>query len=318
MQKITGQFANLQELNCVTKNMYIYSLLIFKGFSMRRLSVYLLLACGVLFSALASAGEVFLETFKSEAIGRDYKYTVYLPDAYKAGTQSYPILYLLHGAGGDENEWLAKGGLRETMDAMIARRLIQPMVVVMPGHTGAWWVDGAKEKGETALVKEVMPHAEAKYRVTAATGGRLIAGLSAGGYGTLNLMMKYPKMFAAAAILSPAIYDPVPPNHSSGVRNPPFQKDGKFDADLWKSLNYPVHIEGYKKSGTIVPLYINSGDHDTFGIALQSATLYEKLRLHQPRAIEFRVVDGDHEWMVWRDTLGDALQFMHARLGEKK
>jgi enterochelin esterase-like enzyme len=188
------------------------------------------------------------------------------------------------------------------------------MLVVMPGHTAAWWVDGAKEKGETALVKEVMPHAEKNYRIDATSSNRLIAGLSAGGYGTLNLVLKYPQMFAAAAILSPAIYDPVPPSHSSGVRNPPFQKDGKFDADLWKSLNYVSHIEAYKKSGVIVPLYINSGDHDTFGIALQAAMLYERLRLHQPGKVEFRVVDGDHEWMVWRDTLADALQFMNARI----
>lgn len=268
--------------------------------------------------ALSHAGEIVTETFRSEAIGRDYKYTVYLPDSYKNDTKRYPVLYLLHGAGGDENEWIAKGGARETMDALIARKLIAPMIVVMPGHTGAWWVDGAKEKGETALVKEVMPHAEGKYRIDAVRSNRLIAGLSAGGFGALNLVMKYPQMFAASAILSPAIYDPVPPSHSSGVRNPPFQKDGKFDAELWKSLNYVTHIDGYKKSGTIVPLYINSGDHDTFGIALQAAMLYERLRLHQPGAIELRVVDGDHEWMVWRDTLGDALQFMNARIAGLK
>ena len=264
----------------------------------------------LIFATTAFAGEVFLETFRSEALGRDYKYTVYLPDSYKKDDKKYPILYLLHGAGGDENEWLAKGGLRETMDAMIARRLIKPMVVIMPGHTAAWWVDGAKEKGETALVKEVMPHAEAKYRIDAARSNRLIAGLSAGGFGALNLIMKYPQMFAASAILSPAVYDPVPPSHSSGVRQPPFQKDGKFDADLWKSLNYVSHIEGYKKSGVIVPLYINTGDHDTFSIAFHAATLFERLRLHQPDAIELRIVNGDHEWMVWRDTLADALQFM--------
>jgi enterochelin esterase-like enzyme len=262
----------------------------------------------------AWAGEVFLETFRSESIGRDYKYTIYLPDSYKKDDKRYPILYLLHGAGGDENEWLTKGGLRETMDALIAQRLIRPMIVVMPGHTAAWWVDGAKEKGETALLKEVFPHAEGKYRVDAVPANRLIAGLSAGGYGSLNLMLKYPKMFAAAAIMSPAIYDPVPPGHSSGVRNPPFQKDGKFDPELWKSLNYVSHIDAYKKSGTIVPLYINSGDHDTFGIALQAAMLYERLRLHQPDAIELRVHNGDHEWMLWRDTLGDALKFMNERL----
>ena len=269
-------------------------------------------------NAGALAGEVLTEVFRSEAIGRDYKYTVYLPDSYKKDERRYPVLYLLHGAGGDENEWLAAGGLRATMDAMIARKLIQPLVVVMPGHTGAWWVDGAKEKGETALLREVMPHAEGKYRIDAVRGNRLIAGLSAGGYGSLNLVLKYPQMFAAAAILSPAIYDPVPPSHSSGVRNPPFQRDGKFDPELWKSLNYVSFIEGYKKSGTVVPLYINSGDHDTFGIALQAAMLYERLRLHQPDGIELRVVNGDHEWMVWRDSLGDALQFMNARIAGPK
>ena len=277
---------------------------------MNFLKRWVLSFAALIFATTAFAGEVFLETFRSEALGRDYKYTVYLPDSYKKDDKKYPILYLLHGAGGDENEWLAKGGLRETMDAMIARKLIKPMVVIMPGHTAAWWVDGAKEKGETALVKEVMPHAEAKYRIDAVRSNRLIAGLSAGGFGALNLIMKYPQMFAASAILSPAVYDPVPPSHSSGVRQPPFQKDGKFDADLWKSLNYVSHIEGYKKSGVIVPLYINTGDHDTFSIAFHAATLFERLRLHQPDAIELRIVNGDHEWMVWRDTLADALQFM--------
>ena len=280
------------------------------------LSLLALLALA--FSATAFAGEVFLETFRSQALGRDYKYTVYLPDSYQKDDKKYPILYLLHGAGGDENEWLAKGGLRETMDAMIARKLIKPMVVVMPGHTAAWWVDGAKEKGETALVKEVMPHAEAKYRIDAVRSNRLIAGLSAGGFGALNLIMKYPQMFAASAILSPAVYDPVPPSHSSGVRQPPFQKDGKFDAELWKSLNYVSHIEAYKKSGVIVPLYINTGDHDTFSIAFHAATLFERLRFHQPDAIELRIVNGDHEWMVWRDTLADALQFMTVRIAGPK
>src|SRR5205823_14741637 len=71
---------------------------------------------------ISQAGEVYLETFRSQAIGRDYKYTIYLPDDYKQGSRRYPVLYLLHGAGGDENEWLYKGGARETLDAMIARR----------------------------------------------------------------------------------------------------------------------------------------------------------------------------------------------------
>ena len=145
------------------------------------------------------------------------------------------------------------------MDAMIARNLIKPMVRIMPGHTAAWWVDGAKQQGKTAPVKEVMPHAEARYRIDAVRSNRLVAGLSAGGFGALNLVMNHPQMFTASAILSPAGDDPVPPSHSSAMRQPPVQKDGKFETDLYKSLSYVAHIEAYKKSGAIVPLYINSG-----------------------------------------------------------
>lgn len=281
------------------------------------LRVYVFFFATLAISGLAHAGEILTETFRSETLGRDYKFTVYLPDSYRKDDKRYPILYLLHGSGGDENDWLSKGGARETMDALIARRLIQPMIVVMPGHATAWWVDGATEKGETALIKDVIPHAEGKYRVHSVRGNRLVAGLSAGGYGALNLIFKYPLMFAAAAILSPAIYDPVPPSHSSSESNPQFQKEGKFDPALWKSLNYVSHIEAYKQAGIIVPLYIHSGDHDTLGIALQAAMLYEKLRLHQPDAVELRIVNGDHEWMLWRDTLPDALQFMSARIAAR-
>jgi enterochelin esterase-like enzyme len=278
-----------------------------------------LLGCLVclLVSCAALAGEIASETFRSDTLGRDYKYTVYLPDAYLAdkSQRRFPVLFLLHGANGDENEWVQKGGVRETLDALIGRRAIRPMVVVMPGHTQGWWVDGAKEKAETALLEDLMPQAAGKYRIETERKGRLIAGLSAGGGGVVNIIFKHPTMFAAAAALSPSVYDPLPPNNSSAVQHPPFQKEGKFDAETWKALNYPTWIEGYKQSGTIVPLYINSGDHDRFGIVVHAAVLYQRLLAHQPQAVAYRVVDGDHEWMVWRDTLGDALVFMDRYLG---
>ena len=88
---------------------------------MKHIRAWLLAVLGLAGGTLAHAGEVFLETFQSEALGRDYKYSVYVPDDYAKGEQRYPILYLLHGAGGNEVEWLQKGGVRETMDALIAR-----------------------------------------------------------------------------------------------------------------------------------------------------------------------------------------------------
>ena len=263
---------------------------------------------------LAQAAEVVLQVFHSELLNRDYRYQVYLPQGYAQQTRSYPVLYLLHGAGGDENEWLDSIGVRQTLDRMIEQGQIQPMVVVMPGHPQAWWVDGAREKGESALLQELMPQAEGRLRILANGRTRLLAGLSAGGYGALNLALKYTQRFAAVALFSPAIYDPLPPQHSSAMTQQPFQTAGRFDPQRWRSLGYTAHIDAYKRSGVKLPLYIMSGDRDTYGIALQSALLYEKLRLYQPGAMALRIVDGDHEGAVWHQALPEALLFLNAHL----
>ena len=86
--------------------------------------------------------------------------------------------------------------------------------------------------------------------------------------------------------------------------------EGKFEPETWKKLNYPAFIDAYFKKGIKVPLYINTGDHDKFDIAYHAAVLYQKLREYQPNKVEYRVVDGDHEWMVWETTIGDAMKYM--------
>ena len=74
----------------------------------RLLAIYL--AAIVLFATLtANAGEVMFSTMESQALARSYPYTIYLPDGYESGQLSYPVLYLLHGNGGNENNWIAKG-----------------------------------------------------------------------------------------------------------------------------------------------------------------------------------------------------------------
>jgi enterochelin esterase-like enzyme len=153
------------------------------------------------------------------------------------------VLYLLHGAGGNENEWLHLGGVRETMDALIARKA-DPADGRGDARPHPGLVDGrCAREGRDRLLKEVLPHAEGHYRIDAVRANRLVAGLSAGGHGALNLALKHPQLFAAAAILSPAIYDPCHPAHSAATRNHPFQKDGRFDPALWQSLLYTRYIE---------------------------------------------------------------------------
>lgn len=284
--------------------------------SIRQFLTLCLISLILIAAQLANAGEITLRKMASKVLAADYPYTIYLPNGYESGQLKYPVLYLLHGNGGNENSWIVKGQIRPTTDTLIGEGRIPPIIIVMPGHGTSWWVDGNKEPAETVLIKELIPHIDANFRTIDTRDGRMIAGLSAGGYGTVNAVFKYPELFASCAALSPAVYVPVPPSHSSANRVPPFQTDGKFDPASWERLNYPANWEAYKAKEIVVPMYINTGDHDTFSIAYHAALLFQKLFEYQPKEVEYRVVDGDHEWRIWRDTIGDALKYMTAYVSQ--
>ena len=156
-----------------------------------------------LFPLAAHAGEVATYSFPSETLGRDYAYTVYIPDGYADSDLIYPHMYLLHGSGGDETNWIVQGDAKSTLDRMIDAGTIPPAVVIMPGAQ-SWWVDGYNEAAATAFIDDLIPHVNDTWRVIDTREGRVIGGLSAGGYGTVNFVLNHPDLFAAGAALSPA------------------------------------------------------------------------------------------------------------------
>lgn len=281
---------------------------------MRALRSCVLLLIFLLVAAPGLGGTLTRHSFVSETLNRDYAYTVYLPDDYLISGVRYPILYLLHGSSGSEMSWPNSGKIKSTVDRLIDEGAIDPLIILMPGHNESWWADGNDEPAQTALLNDLFPYVENKYRTLGRREGRAVAGLSAGGFGTVNLILQFPEMFAAGAALSPAVYTPVPPSHSSAYRHKVFQTEGELDAQTWARLNWPAFINSYKSKGIKVPLYINSGDHDTFDIAYHAAYFYQAMREHQPDDVEYRVVDGDHQWPVWQNTIGDALQFIDGHL----
>lgn len=278
--------------------------------SIKSLFIVVLAAMAQLFSSPAAAGDITAHRFVSDTLNRDYAYTVYLPDGYQDDDLHYPALYLLHGSGGDENSWAVDGRALQTLDALIDAGEIPPMVVVMPGSL-SWWVDGYNENARTAFFEDLIPHIEQTWAVIPERKGRLVAGLSAGGYGAVNFALERPDLFAAASALSPAVYLPLPPLNSSAHRVATYQgEDGQFDPVMWEKLNYTNYIDAYMEQDQVVPLYINSGDHDVFNIAWHGAVLFNTLLAHQPGQVEFRVIDGDHEWPVWIEGLKESLPWM--------
>ncbi len=268
-------------------------------------------ATALLLASAADAGTIRKRTFPSRVLHREYAYAVYLPDGYDAGGRRYPVLYLLHGADADEDEWVRDGGIRERVDALIAAGAIPPALVVMPGQRDSWWVDGAGEKGETAFFAELLPDVAKNFRTLGTRSGRAVAGISAGGYGAVRYALKHPDLFGAAAALSPAVYEDEPPADSLARRLPPFLgPDGKFRRDLWRSLNYPALLDGYAAQPSRVPLYIVSGDRDALGIAAEAKALFRRMHAIQPGMTELHIVRGGHDWSVWTSTIGDAMRYM--------
>ena len=260
----------------------------------------------------ARAGTIEGAEFKSSVLGRSWAFNVYLPTGYDpAGPLRYPVLYLLHGNGADRNEWVAKGRIRRTADALIESGEMPPAIIVMPDAGTTWYVD-LKEPIESAFFLELIPVIEKNYRALATRDARVIGGLSMGAYGALRYALKYPEKFQAAALLSPAVYNPEPPENSSArhVRVFALQgTDGAFSPQVWKAYNYPALWDSFLRTGLKVPMYINAGDDDEFFIEVQALQLYELLRKNRQPA-ELRVVNGRHEWAVWESTVGDALRYV--------
>lgn len=259
----------------------------------------------------ALAGDLKRDSFASVQLRRDMPYWVYLPDGYDATKWRYPVLYLLHGAGGDESAWIEHGLIKEKADRLIARGDIPPTLIVMPGCRGCWWIDGAKDKAESAFWKDLVPTITRRYRTIESRRGRVIAGLSAGGYGTIRFALKYPGRVAAVAALGPAIYQVSPPADSSARIQPPFQDSkGAFSETSWRANNYPNLIERYFSQSARVPFYLVSGDNDRFGIAFETMEFYKRLYARQPELSELRIVDGDHSWDVWSSSIDNAMRYL--------
>ena len=280
-------------------------------FMTRQLAGCFVVLFAMIAASAAFASEIHRETVASRSLGQDMPFLVYVPDGYVESTENYPVLYLLHGIGDNEKTWTERAGLQAKADKLIATGVIPRALIVMPGCSRCWWTDSGKEKAETAFWSDLVPAVTSRYRTIDRREGRVIAGLSAGGYGALHLALKYPDRFAAAAAFSPAIYADTPPAASAARTSGAFLgTDGQFNLAVWTEQNYPRLLGRYFEQPKRVPLYLVSGDNDRLGIAFEAALCFKRLFEKQPELVELRVVDGDHSWAVWSNAVDDAMAYL--------
>lgn len=166
-------------------------------------------------------GTVSKVWYHSDALDLDRRLTVYTPAGYETSGKRYPVFYLLHGMGGDENAWSELGRTAQIMDNLIAQGKAKPMIVVMTnGNAALEAAPGESSLGFTApsmnlpktmegsfetAFPEVVKFIDKTYRTQANKKGRAIAGLSMGGFHSMHISKQYPDMFDYVGLFSAAI-----------------------------------------------------------------------------------------------------------------
>ncbi|WP_421796492.1 alpha/beta hydrolase [Haliscomenobacter sp.] len=252
-------------------------------------------------------------TLQSKILNMERKYAIYLPPDYETSSRSYPVLYLLHGAGDDQTGWVQFGEVQNITDKAIAEGKATPMIIVMPdantgrrGYantvTGTWLY-------EDFFFKELMPAVEKKYRIKAEKRFRAVAGLSMGGGGSFAYALHHPELFSSACPLSAATGPldleaakaQIKRGQDSTATAAQVEAYYKQQSALYMINNIP---DDQKKA---VRWYIDCGDDDFLfeGNSLVHIAMRKKEIPH-----EFRIRNGGHTWTYWREALPDVLAFI--------
>jgi enterochelin esterase-like enzyme len=226
-------------------------------------------------------GKAEVVEYDSTTVGNKRKATVYTPPGFNKDTK-YPVLYLLHGIGGTEDEW-PKGGAIPVLDNLYADKKAVPMIVVMPNGRAqpndraegdVFRTAPAFAKFEGDLLKDLIPFVEKTYPVKADRESRALAGLSMGGGQSLNFGLGNLDTFAWVGGFSSA------PNT-------------KKPEDLIKD-----HADAAKK---LKLLYVACGDKD--GLMRVSEGVHKMLD-EKKVPHEYRVIPGGaHDFKVWKSDL---------------
>ena len=238
-------------------------------------------------------GTVSKVWYNSPTAGFDRRLTVYTPAGYETSKAKYPVLYVLHGIGGDEDAWVTQGRATQILDNLIARGEAKPMIVVFtngniaceaaPLENADGYVNPTMSLPKTmegtfeTAFPEIVKFIDGRYRTIAKKQSRAVCGLSMGGFHTLNLSINYPDMFNYSGMFSAAI----------GVSDPTVS---------------PMYMDFDKKLDTYFAkkpalLWIGCGNTDF----LYQANLDFMKKLDQNGfKYTFMETDGGHIWKNWR------------------
>ena len=247
-------------------------------------------------------GTVSKVWYKSETAGFNRRLTVYTPAGYEVSKAKYPVLYVLHGIGGDEDAWVTQGRATQILDNLIASGKAKPMIVVFtngnisqeaaPGENSTGYVRPTMSLPQTmegtfeTAFPEVVKFIDSRYRTIAKKQSRAICGLSMGGFHTLYITLNNPDMFNYSGMFSAAIGTG---SEQAASGHPEIYQD--FDSKLAKY---------FAKKPAL--LWIGIGKTD---FLIQSNNEFRAKLDAAGYPYQYMETDGGHIWKNWRIYLSE-------------
>ena len=256
----------------------------------------------VLLVAKGFAAEVDTVKTYSNAMKKEIKAVVITPSNYKNGGQ-FPVVYLLHGYGGDYANWITKvPAIKNLADQ-------HQLIIVCPDGNNSWYLNSSEKpesQYETYIAKELVKWIDGKYKTIADKKGRAITGLSMGGHGALYLAFKHQDVFSVAGSMSGGVdLRPFPNNWDLAKLIGPYAtKPAQWDASSVINLTNLL-------TPNSLALMIQCGTDDFFYKV--NTALHEKLA-YQNIPHTFVTGPGGHTWQYWGDAIAYQLLFIKSNL----
>lgn len=298
-----------------------------------------------------ATGTVRTDTLWAQALGARKALVVYLPPSYgKQKTRRYPVAYYLHGAGGNERNWVEKAALALVMDSLVAAGMPE-MIIAMPDADDSYYttyntlIDLATCKKmlpegmnpdhdcvawphyDDYIAFDIVRHMDAAYRTRADRAHRALGGLSMGGYGAVALALQYPALFSAAASHSgvlwpleraPDAFVKVLPHPDSvrvainGIRRGPRGERARliFGADSAAWFARDPVHMLDRLRAAGTPVPALFADCGTEDALIEESRAFRDALATRGVPLAYHEWPGDHSWPYWRDHVAQSLAWV--------
>lgn len=265
--------------------------------------------------AVGSEDRIQSLKLESKLMGRKMPYRVILPldyDGKAASGRNFPVIYLLHGLSGHFDNWTEKTKVADYSKAY-------DFIIVTPEGGDGWYTDNESvptDKYESYIISELIPEVDKRFRTNADRRGRVIAGLSMGGYGSLKFGLKYPDKFFLVGSFSGAlgVAGWTEKNIGKSIGGSIDRIFGPEGSNFRKSNNIFEFIRDLtpEKTKRLPFIYQSCGTEDfLFGNNNVFRSLLDEK--HVPH--EYREHPGGHDWAFWDDQVREFLALVDRKIG---